>query len=92
MTLKDFLMKYENNVTYDNDDLIIVNDTHGENLLSYPLTSIPLSLSHVDGSIHKTPKSAILNHLESKIVSTQPKGVDVTIVDRESSSAESKLW
>ena len=92
MTLKDFLMKYENNVTYDNDDLIIVNDTHRENLLSYPLTSIPLSLSHVDGSIHKTPKSAILNHLESKIVSTQPKGVDVTIVDRESSSAESKLW
>ena len=33
-------------------------------VLSYPLTSIPLSLSHADGSIHKTPKSAILIHLE----------------------------
>ena len=36
-----------------------------EEVLSYPLTSIPLSLSHVDAKKrHKTPKSAILNHLE----------------------------
>ena len=33
-------------------------------VLSYPLTSIHFSLSHADGSIHKTPKSAILNHLK----------------------------
>ena len=50
-------------------------------LLSYPLTSIPLSLSHVDRSIHKTPKSVILNYLESKIISTEPKRVDVTTVN-----------
>ena len=50
-------------------------------VLSYPLTSFPLSLSHVDGNIHKTPKSAILSHLESKIISTEPKRKDVTIVD-----------
>ena len=50
-------------------------------VLSYPLTSFPLSLSHVDGSMHKTPKSAILSHLELKIISTEPKRVDVTIVD-----------
>ena len=50
-------------------------------VLSYPLTSIPLSLFHVNGSIHKSPKSAILNHLESKIISAETKRVDVTIVD-----------
>ena len=50
-------------------------------VLSYRLTSIPLSLSHADGSIRKTPKSAILDHLESKIISTEPKRVAVTTVD-----------
>ena len=49
-------------------------------VLSYPLTSIPLSLSHVDGSIHKTSKSETLNHLESKVISAEPKRMDVTIV------------
>ena len=51
-----------------------------EEALSDPLTSIPLSLSHVDGSIHKTSKSETLNHLESKVISAEPKRMDVTIV------------
>ena len=50
-------------------------------VLSYPLTFVPLSLCHVDGSIHKSPKSAVLNYLESKIASNQPDRIDVTIID-----------
>ena len=50
-------------------------------VLSYPLTPVPLSLCHVDGSIQKSQKSALLNYLESKTISIPPTTVNVTIVD-----------
>jgi hypothetical protein len=50
-------------------------------VLSYPLTPVPLSLCHVDGSIQKSQKSALLNYLESKMISVPPTTVNVTIID-----------
>ena len=50
-------------------------------VLAYPLTPLPLSLCHVDGSLLHSPKTALLRHLESKIVSSPPSSVDVTIFD-----------
>ena len=35
-------------------------------MLKYPLTRVPLSLSHVDGTMLSTPKSALLTFLGTK--------------------------
>ena len=40
-----------------------------------------LSLFHVDGSLFHSTKAALLHHLDSKIVSSPPSSVDVTIVN-----------
>ena len=50
-------------------------------ILKYPLTPFPLALSHTDGTMQKTPKSALMKHLENKVESTAPDTIDVTIVD-----------
>ena len=50
-------------------------------VLAHPLTPLALSLCHVDGSLLHSPKATLLHHLESKIVSSPPSSVDLTIVD-----------
>ena len=50
-------------------------------LFKFPLTPVPLSLCHVDGSMLKTQKSKLMRELEQRIVATDPGHVDVTIVD-----------
>jgi hypothetical protein len=50
-------------------------------VLQYPLTPVPLSLSHIDGSMLKTPKVTLLKNLESRIVSIPPNNIDITVVD-----------
>ena len=50
-------------------------------LFKFPLTPVPLSLCHVDGSMLKTQKSKLLRELEQRIVATDLGHVDVTIVD-----------
>ena len=50
-------------------------------VLKYPLTPIPLSLCHVDGTLQKTQKSKLLTDLEGIIVHTEPRSINVTIVD-----------
>ena len=51
-------------------------------VLKYPLTPVPLSICHVDGSMQKTPKSALLKYLiETKVTSQPPRSVNVAIID-----------
>lgn len=38
-----------------------------EKVLCFPITSVPLSLCHIDGSINKTIKSVLVQELEKKI-------------------------
>ena len=49
-------------------------------VLSYPLTSVPLSLSHVDGTMLKTDKSKLYKVLEPKTRCEIPV-VDETVID-----------
>ena len=50
-------------------------------VLSFPLTPTPLSLSHTGGTILKTQKSKSLEELESRIFSEKSNHVDITITD-----------
>ena len=47
----------------------------------FPLTPMSLSLCHLDGSIYKTDKSALLKLLESQIESCEPSYVRLIVVD-----------
>ena len=38
-------------------------------------------MSHVDGTMHKTPKSKLLQELHERFASNPPTNVDVTIID-----------
>lgn len=52
------------------------------NVLSYPLTPIPLCFSHIDGQINTNPKASFLKCLEQHNVSSfNPCHIDVKIVD-----------
>ena len=46
-----------------------------EEVLKYPLTPIPLSLSHVDGTMLKSTKSALLKNLESRVQTLTPTSI-----------------
>ena len=50
-------------------------------LLTYPLTPVPLSLCHTDGTMQKTPKSKLLAELEKRAISCMPSFIDVKIID-----------
>ena len=50
-------------------------------VLSFPLTPRPLSLSHADGTMLKTQKGKLMEELESRIFNEKPNHVDVTITD-----------
>lgn len=47
-------------------------------VLVYLLTPVPLSMSHLDGSICKTGKSALLKLLKTEITSETPTNTDIT--------------
>ena len=50
-------------------------------MFQYPLIPVPLSLAHVDGSLHKTHKAALMHKLEGKITGKKLKNIDACIVD-----------
>ena len=52
-----------------------------EEVLRHPLKPVSLSLSQVDGTMLKSPKSALMKHLESKVKSKPPTSINVTIID-----------
>lgn len=50
-------------------------------VLKHPLTPVPLSLSHVNGTMQKTSKAALMKYLESQTSTTSPNSVNATIID-----------
>ena len=62
--------------------LAMKKDLDLEQVMSYPLTAIPLSLCSTDGMMAKTDKSVLLNVLENKVEQhTSPQVVDACIID-----------
>uniref|UniRef100_A0A6P7FYQ7 Uncharacterized protein LOC114335591 n=1 Tax=Diabrotica virgifera virgifera TaxID=50390 RepID=A0A6P7FYQ7_DIAVI len=60
-------------------------DTHVnlEKVLCFPITPVPLSLCHMDGSINKTAKSILIRELEKQVeeIVQPPQQLDCLIVD-----------
>ena len=52
-----------------------------EQILRYPLIPVPLSISQVNGTMQKTPKSKLLQELEKRVASNPPTNVLVTIIE-----------
>lgn len=50
-------------------------------ILEYPLTPVPLSICHLDGTINKTVKSALTAALERQVQHSAPETLDVYLVD-----------
>ena len=50
-------------------------------VVRYPLSPIPLSLAHTDGTKHSTQKDRLRKILEGKILSMPPSTIDYYIID-----------
>lgn len=50
-------------------------------ILSYPITHVPSSMCHFDGTICKTPKSALMKALEKSIEHSAPPHIDIFVID-----------
>ena len=62
--------------------LAMKKDLDLEHVMSYPLTTVPLSLCSTDGMMAKTDKSVLLNVLENKVEQHKsPQVVDACIID-----------
>ena len=57
--------------------LFFENSINMAEVLQHPLTSVPLSLNHVDGNMLKSLKSPLMIHLESKVKSTPPTSINI---------------
>ena len=61
--------------------LFLENSIDIAEVLRHPLISVPSSLSHVDWNMLKSPASALMIHLESKVKSAPPASINITIID-----------
>ena len=50
-------------------------------VLAYPLTSIPLTIAHIDGLKISTDKSTLFRNLEVRIITDALRNIDAFIVD-----------
>jgi hypothetical protein len=48
-------------------------------MIKFPLTTVPLSLAHVNGVRHTSMTSALMNHLQGDSDKTPPDVIDVTL-------------
>ena len=60
--------------------LSLTNSIDMAEALQHPLTPVPLSLSHVDWTLLKSPKSALNRHLDSKVKSSSSTSISVTSI------------
>ena len=60
--------------------LAATNEIDLEMVFEYPLTPMPLSLAHIDGSINKTDKAKLMHKLEEKVESDKPPTVDACVI------------
>lgn len=57
------------------------NSLNLDKVLTYPLTPVPLSLCHIDGTMCKTDKSALLKLLQNNIDKEPPQRIDVIVFE-----------
>eukprot|EP00794_Sanderia_malayensis_P015514 gene15514-17096_t len=50
-------------------------------VMKYPLTPVPLSLSNVDGTMLKTPKSKLMSQLEKRVSTSPPPKVEAYVIN-----------
>lgn len=75
-------IKFERNLLGRMLSLAVTHKIDIESIMKYPLTPVPLSLFHIDGSIMKTAKSIFFNFLEKEGGTEDiPSSVDCTIID-----------
>ena len=61
--------------------LSLKNSIEMAEVLQHPLTPVPLLLSHVDWTLLRSPKSALMKHLDSKVKSSPSTSINVTSID-----------
>ena len=52
--------------------LVVIEDLDLHVVFTYPLTPVPLSLAHVNDTLHKTDKTKLMHKLEEKVASGNP--------------------
>ncbi|RUM44803.1 MAG: hypothetical protein DSY80_04015 [Desulfocapsa sp.] len=61
--------------------LSTMEDIDVEKVFQFPLTPVPLSLAHLDGTLNKTDKSKLVHRIEKMADSEPPNEINVVIVD-----------
>ena len=50
-------------------------------VFQFPLTPVPLFLTHIDGTPNKTDKAKLLHHLEKLVETEAPTHTDIVLID-----------
>ena len=61
--------------------LLTIKDLDLKRVLAYPLTPVPLTFAHIDGTKTSTDKSSLFSKLEARVHTDAPRNIDVCIVD-----------
>ena len=61
--------------------LLTIKDLDLKRVLAYPLSPVPLTFAHIDGTKTSTDKSPLFSKLEARVHTDAPRNVDVCIVD-----------